>query len=212
MSSNRVESRVCKRILLWPSPIPLNVSYLFNMVLINPDDLVNHLKMPRAKKDEFHLILCIDCLNDLKDNPVFLFPHVTVTHVIYDNFYEVKWAKRRFAAQCENLQFCTIYELLRTLERIEAGQALASSNSIDQPAINAIISSIQDRIIAKRSNTFVRHFQTISKYKTTKLHGFRVDNSNDFVSCSSCEFVHTLIWLLQCGHRQCGVCMHIKKR
>ena len=213
MDSKTTESHTGKLILLWPSLVSPELCALFTMVLMNTIDLINFITKVPMKKKKFHLVTHSDCLNDLKEKSVYKYSQVTVINVICNTVREVKWAERGHSgSEYEKLQFCTIYDLLRSLERAEVDEALGSSNSIDRHTIDIIISEVEARIIAKRSDILTRHSHVVKNCATTKLHGFPVDNISDFASCSSCKLVHEKVFLLHCGHQHCQICMNIKNR
>jgi hypothetical protein len=212
MDIKTAESRANKRLLIWPWPILPEVQVLFTMVFMNIVELVKYITEVLSETDTFHLVIQLGCFNDLKDDLIYRFPQVTRIHVICNTVRNVKWAKRRFPSEHEKLQFCTIYDLLRSWKRAEVDRALGSSNSIDQRTIDAIISSIEASVTAKRSDIFTRRSQIIVReLASTKLYGFPAKNISDFNPCSSCKLFYGQVCLLKCEHKQCEVCVNIQK-
>jgi hypothetical protein len=170
---------VTKRLLVWAMPIPDPVAVLFAMVFVNLYELVKYITKDITKTDTFHLIIPLDCLEDLLNDPVYKFPQVRRIDVYHDDMDDLTQVQHYVNPKCGRVQFCSVYDFPRYLECIEFDNALVSTNSIDRNIIHAIISSIRDRISAKRSITSIRSPQLLQ-------------NPNLTISCLSCEWIGPL--------------------
>ncbi|CAF4893778.1 unnamed protein product [Rotaria sp. Silwood1] len=195
-------------------PIPEQVKALFALVFVNLRDLIEYVWKNINKTDAFHLIIPLDCLEQLLNDPIYRFPQVLHIDVIYDGINELRKYRRRFPLKYKKVNLCTIYDLLRRWETIETNKALVSSNPIDRSTIDAIISIIKDRVHLKQLTTF-NNFSPFSKQCTlTSLYGLPAKNIIDFAPClvcSSCKLINQQLYKLECEHQQCIVCMKIQK-
>jgi hypothetical protein len=215
MATSSIGMDTTKLLMVWAMPIPDRVAVLFTMVFINLPGLLKYVSEDITKTDTFHLIIPLDCLEHLLSDPVYKFPQVRHIHVYYDDIGDLASIQRRFNLKCERLQFYSVYDLPGRLERIMFDNALALSDPIDRNTRNAIISSIKDRIAAKRWMTSASRSQVLTKFASTVLHGFPIKNINeidpDFI-CSSCQLLFQELYQLECSHRKCIVCLNIRKR
>ncbi|CAF1183376.1 unnamed protein product [Rotaria sordida] len=203
-----------KFLAVWATPIPDRVKALFTEVFINVSELVKYVSKDITKTDIFHLVIPLNCLMDLLNDPIYKFPQVVHIDVIYDGIYDLKKIQRRFNFEPEKIKFHTINELLRQLEKVELDRTLVSSGPIDRSTIDAIISIIEDRVRAKQQATFNRLSSFLKQCASTSLHGLPAKNINDiapYFICSSCKFIYLQLYLLECGHQQCKVCVNIRK-
>jgi hypothetical protein len=203
---------ITKVLLLWPMPIADRVAGLFTMVFVNLPQMIKYISEDITKTDTFHLIIPLDCLEDLMNDPVYKFPQVRRIDIYYDETDDLAETQRRVNLNCGRLHFCSAHDLPRRLERIEFNNALVSSDPIDRNTIYAIISSIKDRITAKRSITLVNR---LKQFTPTFIHGFPVKNINKIdpcFICPSCKLLFQQPYQLECRHRKCKVCLNIQKR
>ncbi|CAF3341762.1 unnamed protein product [Rotaria sp. Silwood1] len=214
MTSITSEIYVHKLLMVCAMPIPEQVKALFALVFVNLRDLIEYVWKNINKTDAFHLIIPLDCLEQLLNDPIYRFPQVLHIDVIYDGINELRKYRRRFPLKYKKVNLCTLYDLLRRWETIETNKALVSSNPIDRSTIDAIISIIKDRIHLKQLTTF-NNFSPFSKQCTlTSLYGLPAKNIIDFAPClvcSSCKLINQQLYKLECEHQQCIVCMKIQK-
>ncbi|CAF1303965.1 unnamed protein product [Adineta steineri] len=97
----------------------------------------------------FYLIIPLDCLEDLLNDPIYKFRQVQCIDIYYEDNDDALQIQRYLNLKYEKLQFCSVHDLSRRLQSIEFNNTLVSSNLIDRKMIKAIISSIEDRIFAK---------------------------------------------------------------
>ncbi|CAF3007622.1 unnamed protein product [Rotaria sp. Silwood2] len=194
-------------------PIPDDVKALFTMVFVNISELIKYVSENITKTDTFHLIIPLDCLEYLMDDPIYKFPQVLQIDVIYDGFNELKRIRRRFQSKCEKVEFYTIYDLLRQFEKVELDKTLVSSNSIDRSTINAILSIIQHRLHLKKLGMFNHLSPFLKQCTPTPLYGLPAKNIKDFAPCficPSCKLIYEQLYRLECEHQQCKV--HFKQK
>ncbi|CAF1151459.1 unnamed protein product [Rotaria sordida] len=201
-------SRIYKKkfLAVWATPIPDRVKALFTEIFINVSELVKYVSKDITKTDIFHLVIPLNCLMDLLNDPIYKFPQVVHIDVIYDGINDLKKIQRRFNFEPEKIKFHTINELLRQLEKVELDRTLVSSGPIDRSTIDAIISIIEDRVRAKQQATFNRLSSFLKQCAFTSLHGLPAKNINDiapYFICSSCKFIYLQLYQLECGHQQC---------
>jgi hypothetical protein len=149
------------------------------------------------------------------NDPVSEFSQVQRIDVYYDDIGDLEEIKRRLNLKCERVHFYSVHDLPRRLASIGCDNALISSDLIDRNTIHAIISSIKDRIYAKRFITSARYSQMLKTFSSNFLHGFPVKNIDEINSCficSSCKLVFKQLYQLECGNRKCIVCLNIQKR
>jgi len=215
MATSTGELNPNKLLLVRPTPIPDNVRAAFTMVFINIFGLINYVYEVLPKTDTFHLIIPLDCFEVLLNDAIYNFRQMVRIDIICDSTRDLKRMKHRFGSGCEKLQFYTLNSLLKSLWKPDIDRALVSSDSIDENAISNIISFIEDRISAKRSNIFIRRCQILKQFSSKSLYGLpaKIINALDpDIRCPSCELVYQQPWKLECGHRQCEVCVNIQKR
>jgi hypothetical protein len=203
---------ITKVLLLWPMPIADRVAVLFTMVFVNLPQMIKYISEDITKTDTFHLIIPLDCLEDLMNDPVYKFPQVRRIDIYYDETDDLAEIQHRFNLKCGRLQFGSVHDLPRRLESIEFDNALVSSDQIDRNTIYAIISSIKDRITAKRSITSVRR---LKEFTPNFIHGFPAKNINEMdpcFICPSCKLIFQQPYQLECRHRKCKVCVNVQKR
>ena len=118
MTTTESEFRVNERLLIWAMPLSSKIRALFTMVFMDVFGLVNYVSKVLTKTDAFHLIIPLDCLQDLRNDPVYEFPQVIRINVLCDSISDLKRAKRRYISGYEKVQFCTINDLLNLLDGV----------------------------------------------------------------------------------------------
>jgi hypothetical protein len=204
-----------KLILVWPTRVADNVRALFHKVFMNISELIKYITEELKEKDRYHLIIPFDFLEHLLQNHVYQFPQVLHIYVIYCGSSDRTKIEHRYHSEYEKLHFYSMRELRQQLERDECDRAISQLNSIDRTTIQAIISLIEDRLVAKRSTDSTHLSQILKQYGSTSLHGFPVKHIKDFDACffcSSCQYVFQQPYRLKCRHRLCGICIKTQKR
>ena len=166
-----------KLLLVWSTFIPEEARASFTMIFTCINDLIDYITKDLTKTDTYHLIIPFHLLQQLLNDPIYRFPQVRHIDVIYVGLNDRKNIQRNFKDKHEKLQFWSMREVLQRLESTELDIALMSSNP---RAMNAIISTIEDRLAAKRSTDFNYRSQVLKRFAPTSLHGLPVKNINDF--------------------------------
>ncbi|CAF4958918.1 unnamed protein product, partial [Rotaria sp. Silwood1] len=96
MTSITSEIYVHKLLMVCAMPIPEQVKALFALVFGNLRDLIEYVWKNINKTDAFHLIIPLDCLEQLLNDPIYRFPQVLHIDVIYDGINELRKYRRRF--------------------------------------------------------------------------------------------------------------------
>lgn len=211
MCTNRNKLYARKCLVAWPEPVPSTIQGLVTMIFRNELKMVQYACRVVTQTDAFHLIIPLDCFENLSQDPVYQFPQVIKIDVICDNTNYVRWAKRRFLSECFKVNFCTIDDLL--LE-FEFNHTLASSNPVERRILSDILSLIQARIAFKRLNISSRRSQIRKQSASTLLYACPVRNIVNFVSdviCSSCKLVCQQVYQLECKHQHCQICISTQK-
>ncbi|CAF4143157.1 unnamed protein product [Adineta steineri] len=215
MATFNSETQVKKIVVLCPMPVSDSVSNLFAKIFVNLTTVIRYVSENIGETDSFHLIIPLDCLEDLLNDPIYKFPQVQLIEIYYDDNDDALQIQRFLNPKCEKLQFCSVHNLPRRLQSIELNNALVSLNSVDRNMINAIISSIEDRISAKRSVSLIRDAQILKPFACPIIYGFPVKNKNEIDSsfiCPSCQLVFQQPYQLQCKHHLCSICINIQKK
>jgi hypothetical protein len=215
MPADTGEAPENKDLLVWPMPITNEVRGLFTMVFAEVFGLINYICQFLTKTNSFNLIIPLNCLGQLIKDRIHQFPQVVRIDVICDSIRDLKQIKPWFAFGFEKIKFYTIDNVSSLWDIALHRRALITSSSINEVIKNAIISMIQARISAKRSDISSHRFQIVKQFVNTILHSFPVKNINNFASCyicPSCKFVYGRACRLECEHQQCAVCVQIQKK
>lgn len=200
-------------LLVWPTSVPDKVTELFTKVSKKLPEMITYVSKERKKTGAFHLTIPLNLLEDLLNNDVYKLKKLKHIDVIYNSTSESKHIKHRFNFKCEKVRFCTVHDLIRTLEMIEYDETPGSSGSIDRNTIKAIVSLIEDSVSTKRM-VIPAHLPSILQgTATTIFYGLPAKNTNETVSylmCPSCMLVYNQFCLLKCGHQQCKICVAIR--
>jgi len=209
------EGRINKLLLMWPVPIPDRLRALCADVFLNMSELIQYLSRDLTKTDTFHLIIPVDCFEQLRNDPVYEFRQVEHIELICDNIHDLNCIKRHFTSTRGIEQFRTMQDLLKLLMKAAFNEVLSSSGPIDQSMINDIVSLIETRLRAKKTAVLARFFPVHNQFTSIFLHGLPVKNTHNFIpssTCASCMLVYRQPYQLGCGHHQCGGCINIQKR
>jgi hypothetical protein len=215
MGTCNSKPHIRKLLLVWPTHVSDKVRAVFNSVFMDASELTRYITTEITKTDIFYLIIPLDCLEHLLNDPVYEFPQVLQIDVIYVGSSDRKTIEHRYKSKYEKLRFHSMRAILTQLENGECDKALGSSNSINRSTIHGISSSIEDRLAAKRSTAFIHLSRIMKQNASTSSHSFSVKNINDFDTCyicPSCQLVFQQPYQLKCGHRQCEICINIRKK
>jgi hypothetical protein len=215
MSAETGELHENKDLLVWPMPIRKEIRALFTMVFTGVFGLINYICRNLIKTDTFHLVIPLSCLKQLIKDRIHEFCQVVRIDVICDSIRELSQIQPLLAFGFKKIKFYTINKALILWEIAVRERRLITSSSINEMIKDGIISMMQARIAAKRSDRSSPRFQIVRQFVDTMLHIFPVKNINDFASnyiCPSCEFVYGQACQLTCGHQQCAICTKIRKR
>lgn len=204
MISTTGDLHIERRLLVWSMPIRNEVHALFTMIFLDVFQLIDYICKVLTNTDTFHLIVPLNCFENLFKNSAYLFPQVVHIDVICDGISDVRRARHRYSG-CEKVQFHMIYDLLGIFGEVELHESMKDS----------IISLIEDRIAAKQSDTSIRRSQILTQFACTSLYGFPVKNNLDFAPCficPCCELVYRQVYQLECKHHHCQVCINIQKK
>ena len=213
MSSSIGNIDITAVVLIWVMPIPDSVANIFTMIFVTLSELIEYISKDIIKRDTFHLIIPLNCFEELHNDPIYKFPQVRRIDVCYDDIGDLSRIPRDFNLECGKIRFCSVYDLLRRLESVAVDEALVPSDPIDRNTINGIISSISDRIFAKRWSTLIRRCHVLNQIGSTIVYGVPLKNINEIDSrfiCSSCKLCFKQLNQLECGHRKCVVCLNIE--
>ncbi|CAM4793028.1 unnamed protein product, partial [Rotaria magnacalcarata] len=175
--------------------------------------LIKYVSEELTKTDTFRLIIPLDCLKELMNDPIYRIPQVIRIDVYYDSEIYLRRTQRYFSSTCTKLKFCTTCELVKHIEPVVCDAALSSSNSIDRATINDIVSTIEYRLIAKQSNTSAHRSDILKQVSSIPLYGLpvKIDHQLDLCFlCPSCKLVCKQSYELECQHQQCEVCLNIQ--
>lgn len=214
MNNNTNEFCIKKSLLVWPIPIKNRVKASLTMTFINTLEMVKYACRVLTKTDTFHLLIHLDCFEDLRGDPVYQFPQVAQIHVICDNINDMKWAKRRFPYEYGKVKFCTIYDLLGILVEIGLDNTCTISGSTRESIIPDVLSLIEARIGTKQLIISLRRSQVRKQFASTLIYGYpmrNIFNIDLHFICQSCKLVYQKVYQLECGHHQCEICVNIQK-
>ncbi|UJR11574.1 hypothetical protein I4U23_015754 [Adineta vaga] len=205
-----------KVLLIWLSPMPDEIVNRFTNVSSNLPELIQYVATNVITTNSFHLIIPSDYLEDLLKNPIYKFSQIQRIDVYCDDFDALFEIQHRFNLHGdERIQFHLIRDIPQYLNRITCDNILIQEGSINQHMINALVSSIEDRIIAKKSVISLRHSQILKKFPASNLNGFPVKNSGKIhvcFMCTSCNLMSPQLYRLSCGHRTCSNMCNDSKR
>lgn len=208
MSRVSSEGRTPKRVLLWPTTIPVHIRGFFAVVFMNISALVQYVS---KETDTFQLFISADYFKQLQDNRVYQFANVTHIEVVGDSVSDLNRIERCFPSISAKVHFCTLHDALKQL--MEA--AIGSSGPIDRNIINDITSLMEARLQNKKQTIYSRLFSASNQSTSKRLHVLPVKYITDFIpnsTCSSCKLVYQKPYQLECKHYQCGGCINIQKR
>jgi hypothetical protein len=214
MTTNASELHGKKCLLVWPMSAPNVVQSLFTTVFKDISGMINYTYKVLTKTDTFRMIIPLNCLEDLYNDPVYQFPQVVHIDVICDNINDLRQIEPNFKSENERVKFYTVNDLLKLWKIVKRDKSIALSNSCDRSVKNGIISMINDYISAKQPDTFLRRFQIRKQLASISLHGLPVENLIDFAPyfiCSSCQLVYQQGYQFECGHQHCQICVNIQK-
>jgi hypothetical protein len=214
MATGNSQECIKKFFLVWPTPVPDKVRGLFTMVFMTILGLIDYLPNKLTRIDGFHLTISLDLFEDLLKMRDYKLDKVEHIDVICNTIRESKRIKYRFNSNCKEVQFCTINDLIKTLEKAACDKVLDSSDPIDQSTIKAILSLMEDRVHDKRM-AIPTHLPSFLQFTTTGVLGLPAKNIDEVAPCficPSCKLIYHRFYLLGCGHQQCEVCVFIRTK
>ncbi|CAF1347810.1 unnamed protein product [Adineta ricciae] len=206
-----------KILLVWTSPISDAVAQLFNNVSVKLSELIECITNNIMATDLFHLIIPLDSLQKLIEDPVYHFPQIQYIDVYFDDLDD-PFGKQLYLTVLHDhrIKFHSIRDLPQRLCKIICDNAVvAISDSLCREIVYALSSSIEDRIGAKSASMLLRHCKTSKQFPLADLRGFPVKNIDEVHSdfkCTSCQLVFEQLYRLECGHRKCSICVKVRTK
>lgn len=205
---------VHKYLFLCQIPITTGIQSLFTEIFHDINDLFNYVTKEVTKTDTFHIIIPLEYLSELINDPIFEFDQVKRIDVYYNNGNYVRRLQNRSRFQSEKLNFFTARELLRQLESSVFVQTLALSTS-NRSEINAFITSTTNRLTDKTQDTANLRSKILRRCAMTQLYGLPAKNINELpesLICVSCNFICKTPYMSECKHHYCEACATIRKK
>ena len=206
-----------KILLVWTSPISDAVAELFTNVSVKLSELIQCITNNIMTTDLFHLIVPLDSLQKLIEDPVYQFPQIQCIDVYFDDLDDPFGNQLYPLVQHDHrIKFHSIRDLPQRVCKIICGNAVAAtSDSLCREIVFALSSSIENRITAKSASTLLQHCKTSKQFPLAALKGFPVKNIDEVHSdfkCSSCSLVFEKLYRLECGHRMCSICVEVRTK
>ncbi|CAF1347568.1 unnamed protein product [Adineta ricciae] len=206
-----------KILLVWTSPISDVVAELFTNVSVKLSELIDCITNSIIATDLFHLIIPLDSLQKLIEDPVYHFPQIQYIDVYFDDLDDPFVKQFCLLVQHDHrIKFHSIQDLPQRVCKIICDNAVAAiSDSLCREIVYALSSSIENRIAAKSASMLLRQCKTSKQFPLADVRGFPVKNiaevHSDF-KCSSCQLVFEKLYPLECGHRMCSICVKVRTK
>ncbi|CAF4791113.1 unnamed protein product, partial [Rotaria sp. Silwood1] len=159
------------------------------------------------------VVVSSDALKILLNDQIYDFPQVELIYVYYDNDSDFERDKNAYQIKYSKIQFIHERKVeTQIVEGIMADHAISPSRPIEHETIHDVASSIEQRIIAKRSNTNSRHSPEPKRLSMITTHDYFVNNIKEIPSiymCPFCKLIFRDPYQLNCGHHACESCINL---
>ncbi|CAF4886867.1 unnamed protein product [Rotaria sp. Silwood1] len=207
------DTNLTKVLVLWSKPMTQNIISSSAIFFVHLVPLINHLCKNITKVDKFILVVSSDALKILLNDQIYDFPQVELIYVYYDNDSDFERDKNAYQIKYSKIQFIHERKVeTQIVEGIMADHAISPSRPIEHETIHDVASSIEQRIIAKRSNTNSRHSPEPKRLSMITTHDYFVNNIKEIPSiymCPFCKLIFRDPYQLNCGHHACESCINL---
>lgn len=215
MTSRTGELNSKKYLLAWPFPVPIVIQTLFTMVFLNAFHLTEYMHRYLTGTNEYYLIIYQDVLDYLSIDQINANAQIIRIHVICDDGSEKTRAQRYFCSKCNKIQFWMLDNLSELYDQFVNEQELCYSNSMYNQIQVGIYLIVQTWCTSKKQYISSQRSQIAQRLPNTVLHGYSVDNLNQFHPshiCPSCQLIYSSDDQLRCRHGRCRVCIKVQQR
>jgi hypothetical protein len=184
---------------------------LFTQIL----DLIKYLAGNINSVDRFVLIVPSDCIDQLRNDPIYIFRQTRKIYIYYDNDSDLNRDKARIQNEHEKLVFCYKRNLSALVQKFKTDTANSIPGSNSQATVYDVALSYNQRLLAKRSNRAAHQSTTPKRVASSSKHGFPVTKIEQVYSrhiCPSCNVLFRDPHQLECGHRICKSCIKVDNK